>query len=86
MILAGPNPDPPLFYNGDLRFLEVGVPAMLFAGGAIFFDVRHKHTLAKPIRFLADISFGVYLMHIAHHRAGGCRPRLEHARHARPDR
>lgn len=64
MILAGPNPDLQLFYNGDLRFLEVGVPAMLFAGGAIFFDVRHKRTLAKPIRFLADISFGVYLTHI----------------------
>jgi exopolysaccharide production protein ExoZ len=64
MTLAGPNPDLQLFYNGDLRFLEVGVPAMLFAGGAIFLDVRHKRTLAKPIRFLADISFGVYLMHI----------------------
>lgn len=62
--LAGPNPNLQIFYNGDLRFLEVGVPAMLFAASAIFFDVKHKRKLPKVIRFMADISFGVYLTHI----------------------
>jgi len=52
------------FYNGDSRFLEVGAPALLFAAAAIFIDVKRVRPLSKLVRFLADISFGVYLTHI----------------------
>lgn len=64
ILAAGPDPSAQIFYNGDLRFLEVGVPAMLFAAAAIFHDVQHKRKLPGVVRFMADISFGVYLTHI----------------------
>lgn len=64
VIGAGPNPDLTIFSNGDTRLLEVGIPAILFAGAAIFYDVHHKRQLHPAVKFLADVSFGVYLMHI----------------------
>lgn len=64
VIAAGPNPSPDIFSNGTLRLEEVGIPAILFAGAAIFYDVQHKRKLHPAVKFLADISFGVYLMHI----------------------